>query len=117
MRNFISSYNCLLRPKLPRILCTQGRPFDIKTPIVCFGILVELWEFMRRELIWLFWHTGGALGIYEKGDDLADRLEEFSLLERIDIYQTKMSKTDHIIVLSSKLVTYFCQPVLHKQLT
>eukprot|EP00804_Cyclotella_cryptica_P026772 CCRYP_007971-RB/>CCRYP_007971-RB protein AED:0.38 eAED:0.38 QI:638/0.75/0.6/1/0.75/0.6/5/0/296 len=49
----------------------------------------------------LFWHTGGALGIYEKGVDLADRLESVSSVKRIDIYQTKTSSTDKVVDLSS----------------
>lgn len=34
----------------------------------------------------LFWHTGGALGIYEKGNDLLPKLSEVSPVKRIDIY-------------------------------
>lgn len=37
----------------------------------------------------LFWHTGGALGIYEKGDELSNRLDANSGVKRIDIYGKK----------------------------
>lgn len=42
----------------------------------------------------LFWHTGGALGIYEKGSDLGDRLESVSPVKRIDIYGKKAGETN-----------------------
>ena len=32
----------------------------------------------------LFWHTGGSIGLYEKGDDLLDRLSLASHVIRID---------------------------------
>ena len=34
----------------------------------------------------LFWHTGGALGIYEKGNDLLEKFSEVSPVKRIDAY-------------------------------
>ncbi len=34
----------------------------------------------------LFWHTGGALGIYEKGNDLLQKFSEVSPVHRIDVY-------------------------------
>lgn len=34
----------------------------------------------------LFWHTGGALGIYEKGNDLLHKFSEVSPVRRIDVY-------------------------------
>ena len=34
----------------------------------------------------LFWHTGGALGIYEKGDDLLPKFSDVSPVKRIDVY-------------------------------
>ena len=34
----------------------------------------------------LFWHTGGALGIYEKGNDLLPKFLEMSPVKRVDIY-------------------------------
>ncbi|KAL7491412.1 hypothetical protein ACHAWT_000775 [Skeletonema menzelii] len=34
----------------------------------------------------LFWHTGGALGIYEKGNDLLLKFSEMSPVKRIDAY-------------------------------
>lgn len=34
----------------------------------------------------LFWHTGGALGIYEKGNDLLRKFSEVSPVHRIDVY-------------------------------
>lgn len=34
----------------------------------------------------LFWHTGGALGIYEKGNDLLPRFSKVSPVKRIDVY-------------------------------
>ena len=34
----------------------------------------------------LFWHTGGALGIYEKGDDLLPKFSNVSPVKRIDVY-------------------------------
>jgi len=37
----------------------------------------------------LFWHTGGALGMYEKGNDLLGRLKHMSSVKRIDAYGTK----------------------------
>ena len=37
----------------------------------------------------LFWHTGGAIGLYEKGDDLLEKLSEKSPVKRIDAYGTK----------------------------
>ena len=37
----------------------------------------------------LFWHTGGALGIYDKGDDLIGRFNRVSHVKRIDAYGGK----------------------------
>ena len=37
----------------------------------------------------LFWHTGGALGMYERGNDLLGRLDEMSRVKRIDVYGTQ----------------------------
>jgi D-cysteine desulfhydrase len=37
----------------------------------------------------MFWHTGGALGIYEKCGDLEKRLESLSVVKRIDVYGKK----------------------------
>ncbi|KAL7548581.1 hypothetical protein ACHAWF_011860 [Thalassiosira exigua] len=37
----------------------------------------------------MFWHTGGAIGLYEKGDDLAERLNQISSVKRIDAYGAK----------------------------
>ncbi|CAB9496443.1 Bifunctional D-cysteine desulfhydrase/1-aminocyclopropane-1-carboxylate deaminase, mitochondrial [Seminavis robusta] len=34
----------------------------------------------------LFWHTGGALGLYDKGDDLLKRLQQQSPVLRLDVY-------------------------------
>ena len=34
----------------------------------------------------LFWHTGGALGLYDKGDALLDTLNEMSPVKRLDVY-------------------------------
>mmetsp|Transcript_17266 Transcript_17266/g.25580 ORF Transcript_17266/g.25580 Transcript_17266/m.25580 type:complete len:465 (+) Transcript_17266:108-1502(+) len=34
----------------------------------------------------LFWHTGGALGIYEKGNDLLHKFSEVSPVKRVDVY-------------------------------
>lgn len=34
----------------------------------------------------LFWHTGGALGLYDKGDDLLDTLNQISPVKRLDVY-------------------------------
>jgi len=34
----------------------------------------------------LFWHTGGALGLYDKGDALQDTLNEVSPVKRLDVY-------------------------------
>jgi D-cysteine desulfhydrase len=42
----------------------------------------------------LFWHTGGALGIYEKGVDLAERLNVVSPVKRIDIYGKKAGEAN-----------------------
>jgi hypothetical protein len=39
----------------------------------------------------LFWHTGGSIGIYEKGDDLLNRLVNSSPVKRIDAYGKKGS--------------------------
>lgn len=42
----------------------------------------------------LFWHTGGALGIYEKGNELSNRLETNSQVKRIDIYGKKSDEAN-----------------------
>lgn len=34
----------------------------------------------------LFWHTGGALGLYDKGDALIETLSEVSPVKRLDVY-------------------------------
>lgn len=34
----------------------------------------------------LFWHTGGALGLYDKGDALLDTFNEVSPVKRLDVY-------------------------------
>lgn len=34
----------------------------------------------------LFWHTGGALGLYDKGDVLIDTLNQVSPAKRLDVY-------------------------------
>ena len=34
----------------------------------------------------IFWHTGGALGIYEKGNDLMHKFSEMSPVKRLDVY-------------------------------
>lgn len=34
----------------------------------------------------LFWHTGGALGLYDKADDLMGQIEDDSPCQRLDIY-------------------------------
>lgn len=48
----------------------------------------------------LFWHTGGALGIYEKGDDLVESLVANSPVKRIDIYGKKTGEAN-VVDLSS----------------
>jgi len=34
----------------------------------------------------LFWHTGGALGIYEKGNDFSPKFSKVSQVKRVDVY-------------------------------
>lgn len=34
----------------------------------------------------LFWHTGGALGMYDKGQDLLSTMDEISPVQRLDVY-------------------------------
>ena len=34
----------------------------------------------------LFWHTGGALGLYDKGDALKETLDDISPVMRLDVY-------------------------------
>jgi D-cysteine desulfhydrase family pyridoxal phosphate-dependent enzyme len=34
----------------------------------------------------LFWHTGGALGLYDKGEALVDTLNQISPVKRLDVY-------------------------------
>ena len=34
----------------------------------------------------LFWHTGGALGLFDKGDDLLNKLARQSTVFRLDVY-------------------------------
>ena len=34
----------------------------------------------------LFWHTGGALGMYDKGSDLLSKLKSVSPVKRLDVY-------------------------------
>jgi len=48
----------------------------------------------------LFWHTGGALGIYEKGVDLAERLGANSPVKRIDVHGKKSGEAN-VVDLSS----------------
>jgi len=37
----------------------------------------------------LFWHTGGSLGMYDKGDDLLSTLDKISPIHRLDVYGDK----------------------------
>jgi D-cysteine desulfhydrase len=46
----------------------------------------------------LFWHTGGALGIYDKGDDLLVRFNDVSPVKRINVYGEK--EGDDVVDLS-----------------
>lgn len=48
----------------------------------------------------LFWHTGGALGIYEEGNDLTERLTSVSPVKRIDVYGKK-ANSGNVVNLSS----------------
>lgn len=41
-------------------------------------------EFRGKNI--LFWHTGGALGLYDKGDALTTTLNEVSPVKRLDVY-------------------------------
>ena len=34
----------------------------------------------------LFWHTGGSIGLYEKGDNLSERFSSVSPVKRLDAY-------------------------------
>ena len=34
----------------------------------------------------LSWHTGGSIGLYEKGEDLIERLKAASPVKRLDAY-------------------------------
>ncbi|KAL7533258.1 hypothetical protein ACHAXR_005129 [Thalassiosira sp. AJA248-18] len=45
----------------------------------------------------LFWHTGGSIGLYEKGDDLLDRLSFASPVKRIDAYGTKKVDNNDVV--------------------
>lgn len=45
----------------------------------------------------LFWHTGGAIGLYEKGDDLVERLNAASPVKRIDVYAKKGSNDNDVV--------------------
>mmetsp|Transcript_8284 Transcript_8284/g.18556 ORF Transcript_8284/g.18556 Transcript_8284/m.18556 type:complete len:473 (+) Transcript_8284:234-1652(+) len=45
----------------------------------------------------LFWHTGGGLGLYEKGDDLLERLSRASPVKRIDAYAKKGASGDDVV--------------------
>jgi len=47
----------------------------------------------------LFWHTGGSIGLYEKGDDLLGRLSVASPVKRIDAYGTKGMSDDDAVIL------------------
>jgi len=42
-------------------------------------------EVYRNSTI-LFWHTGGGLGIFEKGDSLLDILDKQSSVQKLDVY-------------------------------
>jgi 1-aminocyclopropane-1-carboxylate deaminase/D-cysteine desulfhydrase-like pyridoxal-dependent ACC family enzyme len=57
------------------------------------NVLEEDPEAYRNSNI-LFWHTGGALGIYEKGNDLSQTLESMSPVTRIDIYGKKAGESN-----------------------
>jgi D-cysteine desulfhydrase len=61
------------------------------------GVLEEDPETYRNSNI-LFWHTGGALGIYEKGNDLLETLESVSPVKRIDIYGKKAGEANKNVV-------------------
>lgn len=53
-------------------------------------------ELYRNKNI-LFWHTGGALGLYEKGDDLLERLRVTSPVKRIDVYGKMEGSGDDVV--------------------
>jgi len=40
----------------------------------------------------LFWHTGGALGMYEKSEELMTHIGEVSSVKRLDVYHTEKKK-------------------------
>ena len=45
----------------------------------------------------LFWHTGGSIGLYEKGEDLLDRMSEASPVKRLDAYGKENSDKDSVV--------------------
>lgn len=47
----------------------------------------------------LFWHTGGSIGLYEKGDDLLGRLNAASPVKRIDAYGKEGAEGDDVVKL------------------
>lgn len=47
----------------------------------------------------LFWHTGGSIGLYEKGDDLLERLSVASPVKRINAYGKKEVDGDGVVAI------------------
>lgn len=48
----------------------------------------------------LFWHIGGSLGMYEKGDDMLKGLAVASPVKRIDAYGKKEMSGDDVVAVS-----------------
>jgi len=44
----------------------------------------------------LFWHTGGSIGLYEKGDNLSESFSAASPVKRLDAYG-KMEANDNVV--------------------
>ena len=51
-------------------------------------------QYMGKSI--LFWHTGGSIGLYEKGDDLSERFSTASSVKRLDAYGN-MEANDDIV--------------------
>ena len=46
----------------------------------------------------LFWHTGGSIGLYEKGDDLSKRFSSVSHVKRLDAYGNMEANDDVVSI-------------------
>lgn len=53
--------------------------------------------YRNKNILFWFWHTGGAIGLYEKGDDLLERLRVTSPVKRIDVYGKMEGSGDDVV--------------------